>query len=136
MSESVVRLVVFGALLLHGLGHGGAIGALAWIERFPDRDSGGWRAARSWALPFLRRRPAAWVASAFWALALGGFVVAALSYGGILLPGGAWRPVAVGSALLSSCGIALFLGTWPAFNTLAAMGMNAAVLIALSRSAP
>ena len=29
MSDQVIRLIVTGALLLHGLGHGGAIGALA-----------------------------------------------------------------------------------------------------------
>jgi len=67
----------------------------------------------------------------FWVLALIGFVAAAMSFSGILLPGGVWRPVAVASAIVSIVGIMLFLGTWPAFNTVAAPGMNGAVLVAV-----
>jgi hypothetical protein len=32
---------------------------------------------------------------------------------------------------VSLLGITLFIGTWPAFNTVAALGMNLAVLAAL-----
>ena len=131
MAEQTLRLIVFGALLVHGLGHGGAIGALVWIRRFPGTDTGGWRAARSWAFPALPATAATLVASAFWVVALVGFVAAALSFWGILLPGALWRPLAVASAVASALGITLFLGSWPVFNTLAALGMNFAVLAAL-----
>jgi hypothetical protein len=130
MPEPLLRLVVFGALLLHGLGHGGALAALAWIRRFPGRDTGGWRAARSWALPGLAVPSATTVASAFWVLALAGFVTAALAYWGIV-PTTLLQPVAGAAAVVSTTGIALFLGTWPAFNTAAALAMNVAVLAAL-----
>lgn len=60
-----------------------------------------------------------------------GFVTAALSFWGVLVPGEALRPLAVASAIVSTVGIALFFGTWPMFNTLAALGMNIAVLVAL-----
>lgn len=32
MSDQSIKLIAAGALLLHGLGHGGALGALAWIR--------------------------------------------------------------------------------------------------------
>ena len=31
MSDQMLKLVITGALALHGLGHGGAVGALAWM---------------------------------------------------------------------------------------------------------
>jgi hypothetical protein len=47
------------------------------------------------------------------------------------VPGEAWRPLAVVSAIVSMLGIMLFIGTWPTFNTLAALGVNVAVLVAV-----
>ena len=131
MSDQVMKLIIGAALLLHGLGHGGALGALIWIARRPGTDTGGWQAARSWLLSALPATAATAVASVFWVAALTGFAVAALSFWGILLPAELWRPVAVASALVSITGIMLFLGTWPVFNTLAALGMNIAVLVAV-----
>ncbi len=48
-----------------------------------------------------------------------------------MVPVGVWQPLAVASALVSGAGIVLFFGTWPMFNTLAALGMNVAVLVAV-----
>jgi hypothetical protein len=124
-------LIVGGVLLVHGLGHGGALGALIWIRFMPGTDTGGWLAARSWLFPSLATPTATAVASAFWILALIGFVLTALAFWGILLPGSVWRPMAVASALVSLFGVVLFFGTWPAFNTMAALGVNLAVLIGL-----
>ena len=126
-----IRVFVLRNLLLHGLGHGGALGALMWIGLRPGTDTGGWLAARSWLFPSLPTPTATTVASVFWILSLLGFVAAALSFWGILVPGEAWRPLAVASAIVSVVGIVLFFGTWPMFNTLAAMGMNVAALVAL-----
>ncbi len=131
MSDQLLKLIVAGVLLLHGLGHGGAVGALIWIDRRPGTNTGGWLAARSWLFPTIGARTASTVAIAFWVVALAGFVAAAMSFLGILLPAEVWRPVAVVSAAVSLLGILTFIGTWPAFNTLAALGMNAAVLVAL-----
>jgi hypothetical protein len=128
MSDQMVKLIIAGALLLHGLGHGGALGALIWIEARPGTDTGAWHAARSWLSTELPAGTAATVASAFWIVALIGFVATALGFWGIGLPGEAWRPLAVVSALVSMLGIVLFFGTWPMFNTLAALAMNVAVL--------
>ena len=73
------------------------------------------------------------VACTFWALALAGFVAAGLALAGVAVPVDALRPLALVSAIVSLAGIGLFLGTWPTFNTLAAIAVNVAVLVALLR---
>jgi len=129
MSDQVMRLVAAGVLLVHGLGHGGALGALVWIGLRPGDSTGAWLAARSWRAPSLLSGTATTVASACWILSLLGFVAAAAAFWFGL--GEWWRAPAAGSALVSLAGIVLFLGTWPMFNTVAALGVNVAVLIAL-----
>ncbi|HEY9326068.1 MAG TPA: hypothetical protein VIS26_05815 [Candidatus Limnocylindria bacterium] len=131
MSADTARGLVFGALVIHGLGHGGALGALIWMALRPSDPTGGWQAARSWLLPALPAATATPIAGAFWIVAMLGFVVAALSFWGIGLPGEAWRSLAIGSAIVSLVGITLFFGTWPPFNTLAALAVNIAVLVSL-----
>ncbi len=130
MSDQMLRLVIGGVLLLHGLGHGGALGALAWIGRFGPGGTGAWTSARSWLLPSLSASTATLLAAAFWLAALVGFVLAALSFWGIL-PVGVWQPLAVASAVVSMAGIILFFGNWPLFNTLAALAVNVAALVAV-----
>jgi len=126
MSDQTTRLVVAGVLLVHGLGHAGALGALVWIG-LRAGDTGAWLPARSWLIPSMPSPTV--VAAIFWVLALVGFVAAAGAlWFGI---GDWWRSVAVVSALVSSVGIVLFFGTWPTFNTVAALGVDAAVIIAL-----
>jgi hypothetical protein len=131
MPDSLVRLVIAAALLLHGISHGGALAALAWIGARPGSDTGAWQAARSWLATGLPAGTATTVAGAFWIASLIGFVTAAGAFWGVGLPGDAWRPLAVVSALVSTVGIVVFFGTWPMFNTLAALAVNVAVLVAL-----
>ena len=131
MSDQTIKLIAAGVLLLHGLSHGGALGALAWIRLRPGSNTSDWLAARSWLIPSLPDDTATTLASAFWIVSLIGFVVAAMSFWGVIIPGGVWRPLAVAAALASATGIVLFFGTWPMFNTLAALGVNAAVLVAV-----
>jgi hypothetical protein len=130
MPDGTLRLLVGGILLLHGLGHGGAIAALAWIRRFGPGHTGSWTAARSWLIPSLPASTAELLACAAWALAMVGFVAAALSFWAII-PDSPWRAFAIVSAVVSIAGIVCFFGTWPMFNTLAAMAVNVGVLIAL-----
>ena len=131
MSDQTIRLIAAGVLLVHGLGHGGALGALAWIRLRPGTPTGGWLAARSWLVPSLPGDTAATIASAFWFVSLAGFVIAAMSFWGIVVPASVWRPLAVAAALVSATGIVMFFGTWPMFYTLAALGVNVAVLVAV-----
>jgi hypothetical protein len=131
MSDEMLRLVIGGVLMVHGIGHGGALGALAWIRLRPGTSTGDWVAARSWLVPSLPADAAATVASTFWVVSLIGFVVAALSFWGVLVPGDVWRPLAVASAVVSMAGVVFFFGTWPMFNTLAALAVNVAVIVAV-----
>ena len=129
MSTQLIRLAIAGVLLLHGVAHVGPLATYLWIRLRPADSTGGWVAARSWLLPKLPPATATAVSSLFWLLSLVGFVGAALSFWGILVPGEVWRQLAVASAVVSILGIAAFFGTWPIFNTLAALGVNIAVLV-------
>jgi hypothetical protein len=132
MPDPIIKLAIFGALLVHGIAHVGALGALVWMKYSPTTDTSGWLPARSWLSPSLSASAAATVASIFWIMSLLGGVATALSFWGILVPGEVWRPLAVASAIVSTLGIVPFFGTWPTFNTVTAMGMNiVAVLVAL-----
>jgi hypothetical protein len=131
MSDQTIKLIAAGVLLVHALGHGGALVALTWIRLRPGTPTGDWLAARSWLVPSFPGDTATTIASAFWIASLVGFVVAAMSFWGILVPGDVWRPLGVASSIVSIAGIVLFFGTWPMFNTLAALGVNVAVLVAV-----
>jgi len=131
MSDQTIKLIAAGVLLVHGLGHGGALAALAWIRLRPGTPTGDWLVARSWLVPSLPGDTATTLASAFWIVSLVGFVIAAMSFWGVVVPGSVWRPLAVAVALVSATGIVLFFGTWPAFNTLDALGVNVAVLVSV-----
>src|SRR5512140_700400 len=108
MSDEMLKLVIGGVLLVHGLGHGGALGALLWIRLRPRSSTGDWSAARTWLMPALPAETAATLASAFWVAALVGFVMAALSFWGLVLPADVWRSVAVDVAVF----VAIWL-QWP-----------------------
>lgn len=127
VSVQAIKVLITGALLLHGLGHVGALGALVVLGR--GMSGGSWLPARSWLIPSLSAPAARTVATIFWVVSAVGFVAASMAFWGILVPGDAWRQLAVVSSIVSILGITLFLGTWPAFNTLAALGVNIAVLV-------
>jgi hypothetical protein len=133
MSEQVIRLIIAGVLLLHGLGHGIVLGAHIWIASGrTGLEWGDWQPLRSWLFPSLAPPAATAVASIFLVVALIGFIAAAMSFWGILVPGDIWRQLAIVSAIVSIIGIVPFLGRWaPTANTLAALGVNIAVLVAL-----
>src|SRR3989304_3817119 len=69
-SDQATKLVISGVLLLHGLGHGGALGALLWIGLRPGTDTDAWRPPRSCGAPSLPSAPAPTPARAFWVLSL------------------------------------------------------------------
>ena len=127
MSSQTIKILIAGVLLVHGLGHVGAIGALIAIDR--GVPSGKWLSARSWLFPNLTPQTAKIIAIIFWALSLLGFVAAALSFWGVLIPGDLWRLLALIFAFISFIGIILFWGRWPMFNTLAAQAVNLAVIL-------
>jgi hypothetical protein len=129
MSAQIIRLIIAGVLFLHGVAHFGPLGTYIWIRFRPADSTGGWVGARSWLLPSLPPGVATAIASLFWILSIIGFVGAALSFWGVLVPGDLWRQIAIASAIASTLGIVVFFGTWPMFNTIAALGVNLAVLV-------
>lgn len=78
MSDETLKLFIAGALLLHGLGHLGAMGALIALDR--GIAGGAWRPARVWLIPSLPAPTAKIIANTFWILSALGFVAAALSF--------------------------------------------------------
>lgn len=124
MPDTTVERVLFFALQVHGIGHVGPLGTLAFLKWRPNTNTGGCGLARSWLLPSLSKSAAAAVASVFGIVALVGFVLVALSFRGVLVSGDVWRPLALVPAAVSSLGIVLFFRTWPMRNTAAALGMN------------
>jgi len=113
MSTQILRILIAGALFVHGVGH----------------TLGFWMPARSWLFPNLGEPILRVISGTFWILAATGFLAALLGFLGVLVPSNLWRPLAVGTAIISILGLVLFWGTWPAFNTVGAFGMNMAVLI-------
>jgi hypothetical protein len=132
MSKQAIKFVIAGVLLLHGLGHGIVLVAHIVMSGRPGPTESGWRAAQSWLFASLAPPAATTLTGIFSVVSLIGFAAAAMAFWGILVPGAIWRQLAVVSAIVSTVGIVLFLGTWaPAFNTLAALGVNIAILVAL-----
>jgi len=112
MSTQILRILIAGALFVHGVGH----------------TLGFWMPARSWLFPNLGEPILRVISGIFWILAGVGFLAALLGFLGVLVPSGLWRPLAVGTAFLSLLGLVLFWNTWPTFNTVGALGMNVVVL--------
>jgi hypothetical protein len=113
MPSSTLRLVIAGALFVHGIGH----------------SLGFFMPARSWLLPGLSEGAQQAIAGVFWSLSVAGFLAATLAYLGILLPVTWWPALAIGFACVSLVGLAVFIGTWPVVNTIGAVGMNLAILV-------
>jgi len=137
MSPELVRILITAALLLHGVAHGKAFFALI-IDAVRSSNQKT-VPVRSWLLPSLSPRSAALIASPFWFLSAIGFIIASLSFWGILEGADLWRQLAVISSVVSILGIALFSGIWPGapsrkFSTLdtaIALVMDAAILVLL-----
>jgi hypothetical protein len=112
MSTNTIRILIAGALLVHGVGH----------------TLGFWMPARSWLMPNAGESLMRILSSVIWGLAAAGFILSLLGFLGVVVPADWWRPLAVIFAFISLVGLGLFWGTWPAFNTIGALGVNLAIL--------
>ena len=113
MSIQIIRILIAGALFVHGVGH----------------TLGYFMPARSWLFPNRSARAMRVIANILWTLAAVGFILSFLSFLGILRPPELWRTLAVVFAIVSLVGLALFWGMWPRFNTIGALTMNIVILI-------
>jgi hypothetical protein len=137
LSTPVFRIIIVVALAAHGIAYAMALAGL--IGQSLGGASASQVVVRSWLMPGLGPNAAAAAAIPLWLVATVGFLLVALSFWGILIPDAPWRQIAVGSAIASIVGIALFAGTWPGrpnelesmLDTGVAITMNVAVLLTL-----
>jgi len=138
VSPDLIKILITGALLLHGVAH-----AKAFVELIGDALRPQERKTlpvHSWLMPSLPRKTASLLASPFWLLSALAFLVASLSFWGIAMTGFDWRTLAIAGAIISSLGIALFSGVWPGapsqklstLDTVIALAMNAAIVLLLA----
>lgn len=135
LSPRTIRIIIAGALFLHGIAHGIALGALVAQSLRGPRDAR--VSVQTWLIRGLSARATAAVALPFWTIATVGFLAASLSVWGVLVSGDAWRQLALVGSIVSLLGIALFSGIWPGsptpwrsiLNTAVALAMNFAVLV-------
>lgn len=115
MSPEMWRVLIAGALFVHGIGH----------------TLGYFRPARSWLLTPLGEPVLRLLANLLWSAAALGFLLSFLAFLGVIVPGEWWRPLATISALVSLAGLIVFFGNWPAFNAAGAIGFNLLALYLL-----
>jgi len=138
----IVQLLFIGALLLQAFSHGVASAAL--INDVRQAEGRPAVPLRSWLLPSLSIKAAAAIASVFWILATVGFLAAALSFTGALLPADVWRQFTVAASVVSTLGIVLFSGIWPGapnrklsqIDTVVALVINVVLLVAVTAGYP
>ena len=135
LSTSVLRIIIVVGLAAHGFAHAIALGGL--IAQGTGGASGSQVEVRSWVVPGLGPNVAAAIAIPFWLVATVGFLLAALSFWGILAADAPWRQIAVVSAIASLVGVAFLAGIWPGsptdlrsmLNTGIAVTMDVAILL-------
>jgi hypothetical protein len=127
MSADTLRIGIAVGLLLHGLAHLVALGALLAILAGAQQRSS--LIPRLWVLPRSSARLAALVGALLWAAAAVGFLGAAAAIGGMWLNASAWRVLATAAAFISLVGIAAFAGTWPGSPTSRRSVLNTGIAV-------
>jgi hypothetical protein len=136
MSDETIKILVAAVLFLHGVAHGRAF--IALLYQLMGSLPASWLPVRFWLVPSMKPKSVAGAASIFWLLSTLGFVAAALSFWGFLLPPDIWSQLAVAAAVISTLGIFLVSGIWPGapnrklalFDTIIALVVNVAILVA------
>lgn len=137
VSLQIVRVLIAGALLLHGIAH--AIALAAVVAQSLRGTSASRIPIRCWLLASLRPKTAAMLALPFWTFSTATFLASSASFWGMILSGLAWRHLALVGSAVSTAGIVFFSGAWPgspnprrsALNTAIALVMNLVILVCL-----
>ncbi|MBM3122282.1 MAG: hypothetical protein FJZ97_08870 [Chloroflexi bacterium] len=127
MTAETLRVVIATVLLLHGVAHLVALGALVAILVGVHTPTG--PVLRLWALPMLSTRTAALAGALLWAAAATGFLGGAGAIWGLWLDALAWRPLSSGAAMISLLGMAVFVGTWPGSPSRNRSALNSAIAV-------
>lgn len=137
MSPQTVKIIIVLVLLLHGVAHArAAFYLLADALGFQHAPT---LPVRTWLIPSLSLKAASFAASIFWLFSTIGFLAAAWFFWSAGAAGETWQQLAIGAAILSTAGSALFSGIWPgaptkrmsSLDTVISLVVNAAILIAL-----
>ncbi len=115
MSTQTIRILIAGALFVHGIGH----------------TLGFWKPARSLFFLNVPESTLKLAGGIIWVVVAVGFIASAMSFYGFILPPDWWRPLAIIFAVISLVGLVLFGRSWPIFNFIGACALNIAVLVAL-----
>ncbi len=133
MSANILRIIIAGGLLLHGIAHG--IALLALLRQALTGPPANRPEARTWVSHRLSPKTAASVALPFWAVATFCFFAASVAFWG-LLSSLDWRQIALVGAIVGTLGIAIFPSPWPGspnsqrslLNTSIALAVNVVIL--------
>ncbi len=115
MSLHTIQILIAGVLFVHGVGH----------------TLGYWKPPSPSPKQKLSASALIWASRVVWTLVALGFIISAMSFYGWLFPAEWWRPLAVGSAVLSLIGLMLFGKNWPVFNYYSAAAVNLIILAEL-----
>jgi hypothetical protein len=122
----MLKIVIAVVLVAHGIGH--ILGPLGMFKVATVNPA--WH-GDSWVLSGVGSVGITQVVgTVLWLVALVGFVVLGAVVMG-WLPAAWWRPVAIGSSLVSLVGLFLFPTAFPVFSTIGALAVDVAVLAAL-----
>lgn len=127
MNPTTLRWIVFGVLLVHGIGH--TQGVLAGLGVSSTETWHG----KSWMLTGpLGESTSRTLGLIIYSACTVGFIAAGLGVMGWLVPNDWWRTLALVSAVISLIGLILYWHSLVAlFNKIGALGVNLAVLIGL-----
>jgi hypothetical protein len=122
----MVRIVIALVLVAHGIGH-----SLGLLQLFRIATVNPEWKGDSWLLTGLTGTTVSQIVGAgLWVASIVGFVAVGLVVMG-WLPVAWWQPIAVGSAVLSLAGLALFPTAFPLTSAIGALVVDLAVLVAV-----
>jgi hypothetical protein len=127
MNPATIRWIVFGVLLVHGIGH--SQGVMAGLSVSSTETWHG----RSWLLTnVLGETASRTVGLVIYIACTVGFLAAALGVMGWLVPNDWWRTLALVFAVVSLVGLLFYWHSLAAmFNKLGALGVNLVILVGL-----
>ncbi len=127
MNPTTLRWIIFGVLLVHGIGHIQGVMAGLGISSTET-----WH-GRSWLLTnLLGESVSRTLGLIIYLVSTVGFIAAGLGVMGWLVPNDWWRTLALVSAVISLVGLIFYWHSLVAlFNKIGALGVNLAVLIGI-----
>lgn len=111
MSSEILRYLLGGFLIVHGIGHSG----------------GYWMFVKSWLSPSLVETPMKWLFVVVWLVAMAGYLAAGV---GLFQMQGWWRTLAVAASVLSLVASILYIQGAPFNAAVADVIILAALLVA------